>query len=126
MSNKKILIVSLHKCGTHLIKNVLAQVGLKAQMVEPECSGEHFAALGPDEYLMSHYCPDSVEVYGLIETQQIHAVLNYRDPRDALVSRFNWHHPDNNKVTNLPREFMKKVYGRCFENDEQLLASIKF
>jgi hypothetical protein len=124
METRKILVVSLHKCGTHLIKNILSQVGLEAQLVGPECSEAHFSNLGPNEYLLSHYSPESVDVYGLIETHRIAAVLNYRDPRDACVSRFHWHHPSNTKVTNLPREFMKKVYCSRFDSDEELLASI--
>ena len=123
MDTKKILVVSLHKCGTHLIENILSQVGLKAKLVGDGCSGCDFEQLKPNEYLLSHY-PPALELCGLIETDKVRVVLNYRDPRDACVSRFHWHHPDNKKVTNLPREFMKKVHSNRFKNDEEFLESI--
>ncbi|NHK30571.1 MAG: sulfotransferase domain-containing protein [Asgard group archaeon] len=73
--------------------------------------------------MRSHF-PPNIEVYNLIETKKIRVIFNFRDPRDVCISRFNWQSPTNTKVTNLTREFQKKVHKYCFENDEQFIESI--
>jgi hypothetical protein len=115
-----ILVVSLQKCGTHLIQKVLSEAGLTGRGVGKDCHLRDFRGLTPHEYLWSHF-PPSDEILAAFEEQRLplRIVFNYRDPRDALVSWFYWVHPENTKVTHSVREYMKKAY-QGFSNDELL------
>ncbi len=120
--DKKIFVVSLHKSGTHLIENILGHAGLERQSAgRKDYSTSDLARLKPNQYLLSHFSPSSVNVYDLIETKRVRAVLNYRDPRDVCVSRFNWWRYSS-KVTNTSREFLKKAYSHL--SDEEFIEYI--
>lgn len=119
---RNLMVVALHKSGTHLIMNILSQVGLKGKSIGEGFMPGHFLALGPNEYLLSHYTPGQ-PVYDLIERGVVQAVFHYRDPRDICVSRFHWQNPKNQKVTNVTREFLKTVHSR-FKSDKEFLEFI--
>lgn len=117
-----LFVVSLHKSGTHLITHILKQVGLKKVLIDKGDSIQAFKSLCDDEYCQSHYNP-SQEILDMIEVGYAKAIFHYRDPRDVVVSRFNWQHPRNHKVTNTTREFLKKVHAR-FNNEQEFLQFI--
>lgn len=122
MPDKPIMVVSLHKSGTHLITNILEQCGLNGKSVGNNAPVSAFNSLRADGYLWSHYNP-SQGIFDLIELGKIKTIFHYRDPRDVVVSRFNWQHPKNKKVTNVTREFLKKVHAR-FKDDQEFLQFI--
>ena len=121
-SGKVIFVLSLHKSGTHLITNILKQFGLRRKSGGKNVSASAFNCLHADEYLQTHYNP-SQEIFDLIELGKIKTVFHYRDPRDVVVSKFNWQHPKNKKSTNVTREFLKKVHNR-FKDDQEFLQFI--
>jgi len=81
-----------------------------------------FYSLTTNEYYQSHYNP-SQEVFDLIELDKIKTIFHYRDPRDVVVSKFNWQNPKNKNTTNVTREFLKKVHSR-FKDDQEFLQFI--
>ena len=119
----KILIVSLQKCGTHLIQKIMSEVGLEGVGVGKNCTVADFRKLKKNQYLWSHY-PPSDNILSEIENKNLKLILNYRDPRDALVSWLYWIHPKNSRETHTPREYVKKTY-REFTDDELLEIFIK-
>ena len=119
---KPIMVISLHKSGTHLIENILKQVGLISKPAGEDFLPSVFRGLQPNEYIRSHFTP-SQAVYDMIEKGEVYTIFHYRDPRDVIVSRFNWQHPKNKKVTNVTREFLKKVHSH-FKNDQEFLQFI--
>jgi len=121
--NKPLFVVSLHKSGSHLITNVLRHIGLVKKSVGSEISPTVLKQLKPNEFVFSHSSPADNAVYDMIERKEISVIFNYRDPRDVVVSRFNWQHPKNTKVTNTTREFLKKVHTR-FKDDQEFLQFI--
>ena len=119
-ADEKILVVSLQKCGTHLLFRILSAAGLEGVGVGPQCKLQDFNRLRMGQYLWTHFPPADEVLMALEDSQKpIRLVLNYRDPRDAIVSWFYWLHPENKKVTHLHREYMKKVYAHF--NDRELL-----
>ena len=124
-SQKKILIVSLQKCGTHLIHKIMSEAGMESVGVGKDCTVADFRKLKDHQYLWSHY-PPSDNFLSEIENgnRNFKLIFNYRDPRDALVSWLYWMHPENAKVTHTPREYVKKTY-RGFTDDELLEIFIK-
>jgi hypothetical protein len=121
--SKPLLVVSLHKSGSHLLTNVLRHIDLVKKSVGGEISPAILKQLKPNEYVFSHSSPADNAVYDMIERKEISVIFNYRDPRDVVVSRFNWQHPKNTKVTNTTREFLKKVHVR-FKDDQEFLQFI--
>jgi len=110
--DKKILLVSLQKSGTHLIKNVLAEAGFEAEEVGKNCSIENFKGLENNHYLVSHFTPsDDIQMALEEGLKDIHVIFNYRDPRDVLVSWFHWLHPNNKKTMHSHMRYMQKVYS---------------
>ena len=124
----RILVVSLHKCGTHLLIGMLERVGLHPVWMNDQYeryTWEHLARLAPDQYILTHYPPSHPEVYGRIEEGAVKAVLNYRDPRDACVSSVMWMGSENTKVTSSVREFTKKVNAHFEDQDAFLESAIR-
>jgi len=117
-----LFVMSLHKSGTHLINHVLEQLSLKMVSSGPGTGASAFRSLEDKEYVWSHHNPGQ-DVFDLIETGEVKAIFHFRDPRDVVVSRFHWQHPDNTIVTNVSREFMKKVHAR-FKDDQDFLQFI--
>lgn len=114
-----LFVMSLHKSGTHLINRILEQLSLKMVSSGPGTGVSAFCSLEDKEYVWSHHNPGQ-DVFDLIETGEVKAIFHFRDPRDVVISRFHWQHPDNTIVTNVSREFMKKVHAR-FEDDQEFL-----
>lgn len=83
--DRRILVVCLHKSGTHLIENILSHAGLESRTAGRDYSASDFVRLKPNQYLRSHFALSNVSVYDLIERRKIRAVLHYRDPRDVCV-----------------------------------------
>lgn len=117
---KKILLVSLQKCGTHLIRNVMKEAGFEDVGVGRPCTMSDFEGLKSNQYLISSFTP-SDEVQMCLEegNRQLYIIFNFRDPRDVLVSWFYWLHPGNPKSIHLHHAYMKKVYSHF--TDEQLM-----
>ncbi len=108
---KRILLVSLQKCGTHLIKNVFSRVGLEGVGVERATPAD-FEKLHENQYLWSHFAPtDDVQMELEDENSDLRIVFNFRDPRDVLVSWFHWMHPKTPRVMHRHHAYMKKVYA---------------
>jgi hypothetical protein len=107
----RILLVSLQKCGTHLIKNVFDQIGLEGVGVGRATLAD-FERLNDNQYLWSHFAPtDAVQMELENENTDLRIVFNFRDPRDVLVSWFNWMHPEAPRVMHKHHAYMKKVYA---------------
>jgi len=121
--SKPLLVVSLHKSGSHLITNVLRHISLVKKSSGGAISPTVLKQLKQNEFVFSHSSPTDNAVYDMIERKEISVIFNYRDPRDVVVSRFNWQHPKNTKVTNTTREFLKKVHAR-FKDDQEFLQFI--
>ena len=120
LNDNKILIVSIQKCGTHLIQNVLSKIGFEGVGFGKNCELADLRKLRQSQYMWTHY-PPADSVLSAIEGGDfsIRIILNYRDPRDAVVSWFYWLHPNNTKITHFCREYVKKTYTSF--SDEQLL-----
>lgn len=117
---KKILIVSLQKCGTHLIKKIMAESGYQSVCVGKNVGMHHFRGLRDNQYLLSHFTP-SDEIQMAIEDgdESLFVLFNYRDPRDVIVSWYYWMHPKHGGEMHLHQEFMRKVYSNF--TDEELI-----
>lgn len=117
---KKILVVSLQKSGTHLINNVMQQIGYEGIGVGKGCRIDDFKGLNEDQYLWTHFTP-SDDVQMLLEKgdKSIYILFNYRDPRDVLVSWYYWRHPRHGGSMHLYQEYMRKVYSH-FTDDEMI------
>lgn len=123
----KILVVSLHKSGTHLIKNILKLGGLTpgASLGGYTYSLIDFAGLKKNQYLLAHRAPAHFNILKLIEEKKIKVIFNYRDPRDVCVSRLNNAKPSNLKNISKPnRRFMKKVFENYYKSDSAFLDAI--
>lgn len=108
---QRVLLVSLQKCGTHLIKNVFDRIGLEGVGVERATLAD-FEKLNENQYLWSHFTPtDEVQMELENENSDLRIVFNFRDPRDVLVSWFNWMHPQTPRVMHRHHAYMKKVYA---------------
>jgi hypothetical protein len=84
----------------------------------------NLAGLNSNEYALTHFPPSSSDIYDQIHSEKLRVIFNFRDPRDACVSKLNWHSPENKKITNLTREYLKKVYAKI-SYDDLLSAIIK-
>lgn len=91
---KKILSVSLQKCGTCLIQKVMKEAGLEGIGLGKKCKLSEFGGLKNNQYLRSHFTP-SEEIQMALEKgdDSVYIIFNFRDPRDVLVSWFYWMHP---------------------------------
>ena len=120
----KILLVSLHKSGTHLVRKVLELTGLERIAVR-ECNPSDFHGLAPNQYLATH-SPFGRGMYGAIEDRQVKVIFNFRDPRDVCVSKLHYQHPNNDRKLDPRNEFLKNVFGHaCKDDDERLDAIIR-
>ena len=110
--SKKILIVSIQKSGTHLIQNVMKEVGFEGIGVGKNAKMTDFNGLKDNQFLWSHFVP-SDEIQMALEKgdEPVYIIFNFRDPRDVLVSWFYWLHPNSDKNMHLHQDYMKKVYG---------------
>jgi len=118
--SKKILVVSLQKSGTHLIKKVMEEAGFHAVEVGT-CEMSHFHGLRDDQYLLSHFTPSIAFLMALEEgNQEVYIIFNFRDPRDALTSFFHAYHPNNPKNFHVYMKYLKKVYSNL--SDDELLS----
>ena len=71
-----------------------------------------FERLNDNQYLWSHFAPtDEVQMELENENSDLRIVFNFRDPRDVLVSWFNWMHPKTPHVMHKHHAYMKKVYA---------------
>lgn len=122
-NDKKILLVSLHKSGTHLIDRILKLAGLKHQLFNQNYNLQDFYLLKKNEYIRSHF-PPKTKVCELIEQKKIRVIFNFRDPRDVCVSKYNWHSHKNQRKTSFYNEFKKKVNKKAFKNKEEHLNAI--
>lgn len=119
---RRILLVSIQKSGTHLIENVLGLAGLE----RGPGSGGHtsqrsFLGLAENQFLRSSYPPEN-PLLGQLESGQgndLRIILNFRDPRDVLVSWFHWLHPKSEKVDSPEHAFLKKIYAHL--SDDELM-----
>jgi hypothetical protein len=90
-SDIPVLVVSGQKTGTHLLFGILNEIGFhrgkrrRGDIVTPD----EFLGRKPNEYLMTHNVPDAV-TFGLIASEEIKVIFNYRDPRDVIVSNYYW------------------------------------
>jgi len=119
---KPLLVISLHKSGTHLIRKIIEDIGFEKINLR-ELTPDSISKIKSNQYYGSHHVPKYNAIYNKIENNEISVIFHYRDPRDIVVSRFNWHHPSNNIVTNTTREFLKKIYKR-FDDDQEFLRFI--
>jgi len=119
-NDKKILIVSLQKSGTHLIQNIMKEAGYIGVGVGKDCSMNDFNKLKKNQYLWSHFPPsDQVQMELEQGKEPLHIIFNYRDPRDVLVSWFHWLHPSSSNNMHEHMAYMKKVYSHF--SDDQLI-----
>ena len=108
---KIIMVISLQKCGTHLIERVMNDLGyLKAPHPKGILSIDAFKGLNNSQYIRSHFCPNDEVQMALEKNSDIKIIFNYRDPRDVFVSWFHWIHPNNPKPMHVHMEYMQKVY----------------
>lgn len=123
--SKKILIVSIQKSGTHLIQNVMKEVGFEGIGVGKNAKMTDFNGLKDNQFLWSHFVP-SDEIQMALEKgdEPVYIIFNFRDPRDVLVSWFYWLHPNSDKNMHLHQDYMKKVYG-YFTDDELINIFIR-
>lgn len=123
--SKKILIVSIQKSGTHLIQNVMKEVGFEGIGVGKNAKMTDFNGLKDNQFLWSHFVP-SDEIQMALEKgdEPVYIIFNLRDPRDVLVSWFYWLHPNSNKSMHLHQNYMKKVYS-YFTDDELINIFIR-
>lgn len=120
-NSNKILIVSIQKCGTHLIERVLLKAGFsKGQACNGPLNMSHLNKLRGGQFLLTHFCPsDDVQMALEGGDPSLKIIFNYRDPRDALVSWFHWMHPANPSPMHAHMSFMQKVYSSF--TDEELV-----
>ena len=113
----KLLVVSLQKCGTHLILKLLEELGCRGTSVR-EASLAELRALGKGEFLWSHFSPrDDVQMALEDGEPGLRVILNVRDPRDALVSWYHMVRPENERSLHSHQAYMKKVYAQ-FTRDQ--------
>lgn len=115
---KKVLLVSIQKSGTHLVKKVLEYAGLKGKYREI-VGLKDFKGLKNNEFLWSHFCPSDDIQAALEKNDDYKIIFNFRDPRDVIVSWFHWTHPNNQKTIHAHMDFMQQVYSNF--TDEQLM-----
>lgn len=120
---KKILLIPLYKSGSHLVKNVFELAGYENVSLNEPCRMEDFTRLNSKQYLTTHL-PPGLDIYNQIELNTIKVIFHYRDPRDVAVSTLNFVHWNSKKSQFLKVEFLKKVYGNCFNSKDELLESI--
>jgi hypothetical protein len=117
---KKILLVSLQKCGTHLIEGVFDVAGLEKKSVSGDrCSMSSFLGMSSENYICSHFTPADDIQMALEENKGVYIIFNFRDPRDVLVSWFHWMHPSNPMPMHAHMRYMQKVYATF--TDEELI-----
>jgi hypothetical protein len=118
LPKKKILIVSVQKSGTHLIKNVMKEAGFEGIGVGKNVRMSNFNGLKDNQYLWSHFTPpDEIQMALEKGDESVFIIFNFRDPRDVLISWFYWLHPKSDKSMHLHQDYMKKVYSH-FTDDE--------
>ncbi len=116
--DKKIIIVSLQKSGTHLIKNIIEALGFETVWTPENCKVNDFKRLQENQVYISHFPPaDNVQMALEGGQDNYHIVFCYRDPRDILVSWFYWMHPEKGGKMHLHQEYMRKVY-KSFSEEE--------
>lgn len=119
-SPKKVLLVSIQKCGTHLIQNLFKQVGLlndSTQATGPVHLRE-FKKKKENTFISSHHTPaDDVQAKLEEDPGSMKIIFLFRDPRDAVISWFHWVHPSNKKPAHSHMRYMQKVYSN-FSDDE--------
>jgi hypothetical protein len=114
---KRILLVSLQKCGTHLIKNVFEQAGLEGLGVGRATLSD-FHKLRKNQYLWSHFTPtDEVQMELENKNTDLRVIFNFRDPRDVLVSWYYWMKDSSSKILHNHQAYMKKVYSQFSEKE---------
>ncbi len=118
---KMILLVSLQKCGTHLIERVFEAGGLEKKSGSGNiCSMSSFIGLKNNNYIRTHFTPSDDIQMALEENKGMYIVFNFRDPRDVLVSWFHWMHPRNPNPMHSHMRYMQKVYANF--TDEELMG----
>ena len=116
--DRKILLVSLQKCGTHLIERILDAGGLKkVPYSKVPCALSEFAGLQNSNYIRTAFAPAVDVQMALEDNKGVYIIFNYRDPRDVLVSWFHWVHPSNTHTMHSHMGYMQKVYA-SFSDDE--------
>lgn len=124
-SSKKILIVSLQKSGTHLIKRIMDEAGFQGMGVGEGCKLSDFDGVKNKQYLWSHFTPsDEIQIVLEEDKEPLYIIFNYRDPRDVLASWFYWLHPKSKKSMHPHQDYMKKVYSN-FTDDELIKIFIR-
>ncbi len=117
--DQRILLVSLQKCGTHLIQRVFEAAGLTGVGVA-QASLEDFNRLKNGEYFWSHFAPNyDVQMELEKDDSDLRIIFNFRDPRDVLVSWYHWMHPKTEGSMHGHIAYMKKVYAAF--TDEQIM-----
>ncbi len=98
----RLIVVTLHKAGTHLLLRLVEELGYHRRYFEDELieaaqsdSGEEFVQkMAPDAAYFLHECPVERFPHALLnhwrETRDPKFVYMYRDPRAVLLSQVNY------------------------------------
>jgi sulfotransferase 6B1 len=112
-----ILIMSIPKCGTHLLARCLALMTVRpVANLSVIGSGPQDIALDkipamPNHEILLDHIPYSPEASAVIKKRGIKAFFIYRDPRDQVVSMTHWvlskpeYYQQFNKLHNKPNSF---------------------
>lgn len=128
MENKN-LLVSIQKCGTHLMWGILDSAGLKRVSVRRNPGDSlspvlmDLAGIHKNQYLWSHHIPSASIRRAIEGRDDIKVIFNFRDPRDVVVSQFCWVFSDKKLggKTDHQKAYMRKVYEHL--SREELLTS---
>jgi hypothetical protein len=122
----RLMLLTFHKSGSHLITNVLEQMGISIRWASYDYSLADFFALPDRACLTTHFSPrgqSAQHIYELIQEGRILVVLSFRDPRDICVSRSYWAMLSDS-VAYTPRLQFERTVNSRFSSHEDLLTSI--
>jgi len=120
-----LFVFSLHKSGTHLLRNILESLGFGLYSTDgsrPDMS--HALLANPSQYISTVHRLPGDDVRVACAKGEARIILNIRDPRDIFLSTidyFDWTRPD---TAFAHVNFYRQAYSRAFPSRRSLALAI--
>ncbi len=128
-ASRPILLISIPKCGTHLLMKCITTLTHKTALFPGFVTGKslfkQLNGLDPNKFLRVHL-PYSVGDARIINQFNPIAFFLYRDPRDQVVSFAHWlRHDLSSSMNQIPRE-QEQLITNIISNGKSVYEQLKW
>jgi hypothetical protein len=122
--NKPLFVMSLHKSGTHLLKNVLNTLGYETYAIPGAPTLESAKHAPANSYLTTTHRLPCDDVRCACARGEAKIILNVRDPRDIFLSTIDYFDWTRKETAFEHVNFYRSAYKHAFKDRHELALAI--